>query len=91
MAWQNWNEDGAGEIPRTPLRAIRAKCIDCCCGSPYEPANCTATSCPLYAYRDGHDPNKKGKGNNSSIKKINEERARLRRISSGETAKETSA
>lgn len=63
----------------TPLKAIRAKCIDCSGGSVYEPAHCTVTHCPLYPYRDGHDPDRKGKGNNDTINKINKERARLSR------------
>jgi len=40
----------------TPMRAIRAKCIDCCCGSVYEPARCTALRCPLHPYRNGKRP-----------------------------------
>ena len=40
----------------TPMKAIRAKCIDCCCGSIYEPAHCTAFNCPLHPYRAGHRP-----------------------------------
>lgn len=40
----------------TPIKAIRAKCIDCCGGSVYEPKYCTISSCPLYAYRLGHRP-----------------------------------
>lgn len=40
----------------TPLRAIRLKCIDCCCGSVYEPAKCTAVRCPLHPFRTGHRP-----------------------------------
>jgi hypothetical protein len=40
----------------TPLRAIRAKCIHCCCGSRKEVRLCTATRCPLWPYRLGHRP-----------------------------------
>ena len=49
----------------TPLRAIREKCLDCSCGNPYEVTNCTIVDCPLYPFRDGHNPNRKGLGNNS--------------------------
>jgi len=38
------------------MKAIRAKCIDCCCGSVYEPARCTALKCPLHPYRKGKRP-----------------------------------
>lgn len=64
----------------TPLKAIRAKCIDCSGGSVYEPKYCTVKHCPLWPYRDGHDPAKKGKGNTASLKALNEERARLKRV-----------
>lgn len=45
----------------TPMKAIREKCIDCCCGSTYEVKLCTATRCPLYAFRLGKNPNIKPK------------------------------
>ena len=47
----------------TPLKAIRAKCLDCSCGNPNEVTLCTVTNCPLYIYRSGHNPNRKGIGN----------------------------
>ena len=40
----------------TPMKAIRAKCLDCVCGSPYEVRKCTCEDCPLYVYRLGHRP-----------------------------------
>lgn len=46
----------------TPLKAIRAKCLDCCCGSMSEVRLCTMTDCPLFPFRDGHNPNRKGLG-----------------------------
>lgn len=49
----------------TPCKAIRAKCLDCCCGSAYEVKMCTAKECALHPFRDGHNPNRKGKGNKS--------------------------
>lgn len=53
----------------TPLKAIRMKCLDCCCGSSYEVKMCTATNCPLYVYRDGHNPKLKGKGNADNFRR----------------------
>jgi hypothetical protein len=38
------------------LRAIRVKCLDCCCGVPSEVARCGIKSCPLHALRAGKDP-----------------------------------
>lgn len=40
----------------TPMRAIRAKCLDCSCGSFSEVTNCPVTTCPLYPYKSGHKP-----------------------------------
>jgi hypothetical protein len=46
----------------TPLKAIRAKCLDCCCYQQAEVRRCPATECPLYAYRMGHNPARAGLG-----------------------------
>lgn len=40
----------------TPLKAIRKKCLDCCCGQVKEVRLCPTKRCPLYEYRDGHRP-----------------------------------
>ena len=48
----------------TPVKAIRAKCHDCCCDSAQEVKLCPVTDCPLYPYRMGHNPARKGKGGN---------------------------
>lgn len=39
-----------------PLKAIRAKCLDCCAGQALEVRLCPIEKCPLYAYRLGHRP-----------------------------------
>jgi hypothetical protein len=36
--------------------AIRAKCLDCCGGSPAEVRRCGAVDCALWAFRTGTDP-----------------------------------
>lgn len=41
----------------TPLKAIRAKCLDCCCGQYKEVGLCPCADCPLYLYRFGKNPN----------------------------------
>lgn len=46
----------------TPVRAIRAKCLDCSAGQPSEVKMCTHTDCSLYLYRYGKNPNRKGLG-----------------------------
>lgn len=40
----------------TGLKAIRAKCMDCCCGSFSEVRKCTVTGCPLWPLRMGTVP-----------------------------------
>lgn len=42
----------------TPMKAIRAKCLDCSCGSFLEVKNCPISTCPLYPYKSGHKPKK---------------------------------
>lgn len=36
-------------------KAIRLKCIDCCCGNMAEVRRCPATNCPLWRYRMGRE------------------------------------
>ena len=40
----------------TPIKAIRAKCLDCCCGNSNEVKLCTCTVFSLYHYREVHYP-----------------------------------
>lgn len=40
----------------TPLKAIRAKCLDCSAGQPAEVRLCSSEKCPLYPYRMGRRP-----------------------------------
>lgn len=51
----------------TPVKAIRAKCIDCCGGSSFEVKECPIKDCSLYHYRLGKNPNRAGKGGNPNI------------------------
>ncbi|SVE37340.1 uncharacterized protein METZ01_LOCUS490194 [marine metagenome] len=43
---------------KTPIKAMRAKCLDCCCGSPKEVRLCPVIECALYPYRFGRRPTK---------------------------------
>lgn len=38
-------------------KAIRLKCLDCCCGQSAEVRRCPATECPLWRYRMGKEEN----------------------------------
>jgi len=48
------------KIPSTPLKAIRAKCLDCCLGQAKEVKLCPVDKCPLYYYRMGRRPKEDG-------------------------------
>lgn len=62
----------------TPLKAIRAKCLDCRCGNSAEVRRCPCSGCSLYVFRLGKNPNRAGIGNSDNFKshstKENEDR-----------------
>ena len=41
---------------QNPLKAIRARCLDCCCYQPSEVRKCTAVECPSWPFRMGTNP-----------------------------------
>jgi hypothetical protein len=41
---------------KTPLKAIRAKCLDCCNEQPSEVRICHITHCSLWPFRMGKNP-----------------------------------
>lgn len=51
----------------TPLKAIRRYCIECSGDSYNEVRNCPIKECPLYPFRFGHNPNRKGIGNFKTV------------------------
>ena len=53
----------------TPLKAIRKNCLECSSGSSNEVKNCIITDCPLYPYRLGKNPKRKGMGNSNNFNK----------------------
>ena len=50
-------------LSNTPIKAIRAKCLDCCVGSPKEVQLCEISDCALYPFRMGKNPFTRNKGN----------------------------
>jgi hypothetical protein len=42
--------------PMSPLRALRLRCLDCCCDQPSEVRKCTAVKCPSWPFRMGVNP-----------------------------------
>lgn len=45
-----------GHEQLSPLEAIRAKCLDCCAGSPHEVRLCVAVACVSWPFRMGRSP-----------------------------------
>lgn len=43
-------------MEKSPLKAIREKCLDCCCGQSAEVKNCSIIRCPLHPFRLGSNP-----------------------------------
>jgi hypothetical protein len=57
-------EDTSGGACRlTRAKAIRAKCLDCCCYQPKEVRLCTGTDCALWPYRRGRGYEEPPRGN----------------------------
>ena len=42
--------------PTNPVKAIRAKCLDCCCGQMAEVKACPKEDCALHPFRLGKNP-----------------------------------
>ena len=40
----------------SPIKAIRLKCLDCCCGQRVEVNLCPCEDCPLWPFRFGKNP-----------------------------------
>ena len=72
-ASKNNNSELVGRIPakvpleflsltfsaQNPVKAIRARCFDCCCGDASEVRKCVATECPSWPFRMGTNPFRK--------------------------------
>ena len=46
----------------TPIKAIRAHCLKCGGGQPKEVRDCLIPECPIFPFRMGKNPNRKGIG-----------------------------
>ena len=51
----------------SPIKAIRAKCLDCSAGQPSEVRLCQCDDCPLHCFRFGKNPNRAGIGRKSAV------------------------
>ncbi len=46
----------AGHGRKSPMKAIREKCLDCCSGQPSEVRLCESVNCALWPFRSGQHP-----------------------------------
>lgn len=69
----------------TPMKAIRAKCLDCCCGSAHEVKLCTGKNCSLYPFRFGKNPYRKKREYTDEKRAEMAERLKNSRSTKGET------
>lgn len=60
------------DLPLRPLKAIRAKCLDCMCDQQAEVRRCPVNDCPLWPYRMGHRPAKEVYGEDGGDEKTPE-------------------
>jgi len=56
----------------TPIKSIRNYCVHHCCSeSTRDVRECQASDCPLYQYRMGKNPTRRGIGGNPKIEELN--------------------
>ena len=59
---------------QNPLKAIREKCLDCCCANAAEVRKCVAVDCALWPFRMGANPFRKKRELSSEQKREMAER-----------------
>lgn len=64
--------------PTSPLKAIRAKCLDCSCNQINEVKLCPVTNCALYPFRFGKNPFRQKKVYTEA--ELNELRKRMEKV-----------
>ena len=74
------NTDGEGnnEEIKSPLKAIRAFCIDCMGGQVREVKLCPSQICPLHAFRMGKNPYRKRELSPEHLAKLQEARKKAK-------------
>ena len=68
---------------KSPIKAIRAHCIECCGGSHHEVKLCQITKCPLHAFRFGKNPHIKRTMTEEQRKEAAERLAKARAAKGG--------
>ena len=74
------NESGEenGDEIKSPLKAIRAFCIDCMGGAVREVKLCPSQICPLHAFRMGKNPYRKRELSPEHLAKLQEARKKAK-------------
>lgn len=71
-------EEGNNEEIKSPLKAIRAFCIDCMGGQVREVKLCPSQICPLHAFRMGKNPYRKRELSPEHLAKLQEARKKAK-------------
>jgi hypothetical protein len=61
---------------KNPLKALRARCLDCCCGQPSEVRKCVSVNCPSWPFRMGANPFRAKRELSAEQKRVMAERLR---------------
>ena len=48
-------------VETNPVKVLRLKCLDCCCGSSKEVQLCPSLNCPSWPWRFGKNPYRKSR------------------------------
>jgi hypothetical protein len=59
---------------QNPLKALRERCLDCCCGSASEVRKCVSVDCPSWPFRMSTNPFRKKRELSSAEKRERAER-----------------
>ena len=79
--FREWVEN-LGNVQWTPLKAIKAKCVECCAGEG-DPTKCEIKTCPLYWFLLQHKREKEARP-----KRVMSDEERARRIELCRVARE---
>ena len=77
------------ELITNPVKAIRAKCIDCCCGSTAEVKECQIVNCPLHPFRMGKNPYRQRREMTEEQKQVLADRLKEARKNIGSSVERT--
>lgn len=69
-----------------PVKAIRAHCMECSCGSTAEVQNCPVHKCPLHPFRLGKNPYRQRRAMTDEQRQVLAERLKEARKNIGPSA-----